>query len=195
MPPNRSAPVAPWRLPALATRLSRTGSGPPSSRCTRAPISSSRPCHCCTIPAPRSRRLALLIVGPAQGVISTDELLHWLHDPDPEVRRLCEFALSSRKVPREHIHLGRTLTDPDYHVRLNILDELHGAREIDAGIWLRYLSHDPKESVRVAAIRAAVEQRFGTQVDLRDRLEQMSRSDPSLTVRQEAGHYLSQVRD
>jgi len=146
-------------------------------------------------PSPEVRRLAMLVVGPAPSVISTDELLHWLHDADAEVRRLCEVALSSRKVPKEHIHLGRTLTDPDHHVRLNVLDELHGAREIDAGIWLRYLSHDPKESVRVAAVRAAVEQRFSTQVDLRDRLEQMSRSDPSLTVRQEAGHYLSQTRE
>ncbi|HZT80660.1 MAG TPA: HEAT repeat domain-containing protein [Gemmataceae bacterium] len=146
-------------------------------------------------PTPEVRRLAMLAVGPAQNVISTDELLHWLHDPDPDVRRLCEVALSSRKVPLEHIRLGRTLTDPDYHVRLNVLDELHNesARDIDASIWLRYLSHDPKESVRVAAVRAAVEHRFSTPVDLRDRLEQMARTDPSETVRQEAGHYLSRL--
>jgi len=67
------------------------------------------------------------------------------------------------------------------------------ARDIDASIWLRYLSHDPKESVRVAAVRAAVEHRFSTPVDLRDRLEQMARTDPSETVRQEAGHYLSRL--
>jgi hypothetical protein len=148
-------------------------------------------------PAPDVRGLAMLLVGPAQNVISTDELLHWLHDTDPEVRRLCEVALSSRKVPREHIRLGRTLTDPDYHVRLNVLDELHydSARDIDASIWLRYLSHDPKESVRVAAVRAAVEHRFSTPVDLRDRLEQMAKTDPSQTVRQEAGHYLSKLRE
>jgi hypothetical protein len=145
--------------------------------------------------SPEVRQMAMLLVGPAQNVLSTDDLLHWLHDPDAEVRRLCEVALGSRKVPKAHIRLGRTLTDPDHHVRLNILDELHRARDIDAGIWLRYLTHDPKESVRVAAVRAAVEQRFGTPVDLRDRLEQMSKTDPSQTVRQEAGHYLSQTRE
>jgi hypothetical protein len=148
-------------------------------------------------PSPEVRRLAMLVVGPAQSVISTDDLLHWLHDPDSDVRRLCEMALVSRKVPQKHIRLGRMLTDPDFHVRLNVLDELHSAqaRDIDAGIWLRYLSHDPKESVRVAAVRAAVEQRFYTPVDLRDRMEQMSKSDPSDTVRQLVGYSLSQIRD
>jgi hypothetical protein len=145
--------------------------------------------------SPEVRQLAMLLVGPAQNVLGTDDLLHWLHDDDAEVRRLCEAALGSRKVPRDHIRLGRTLTDPDHHVRLNVLDELHRARDIDAGIWLRYLSHDPVESVRVAAVRAAVEQRFGTPVDLRDRLEQMAKTDPSQTVRQEASHYLSQSRE
>jgi hypothetical protein len=145
--------------------------------------------------SPEVRRMAMLVVGPAQNVLSTDDLLHWLHDRDPEVRRLCEVALGSRRVPKDHIRLGRTLTDPDHHVRLKILDELRSARDIDAGIWLRYLTHDPKESVRVAAVRAAVEQRFGTPVDLRDRLEQMAKSDPSATVRQEAGHYLAQARE
>jgi hypothetical protein len=141
------------------------------------------------------RCVAMLAVGPAQNVIGTDDLLHWLHDPDPEVRRLCEAALGSRKVPRDHIRLGRMLTDPDHHVRLNVLDELHRAHDIDAGIWLRYLSHDPKESVRVAAARAAVEQRFGTPVDLHDRLEQMSKNDPSETVRQLTGYSLSRARE
>jgi hypothetical protein len=146
-------------------------------------------------PSAEVRCLAMLAVGPAQNVIGTDDLLHWLHDPDAEVRRLCEAALGSRKVPREHIRLGRMLTDPDHHVRLNVLDELHRAHDIDAGIWLRYLSHDPKESVRVAAARAAVEQNFGTPVDLHDRLEQMSRNDPSETVRQLTGYALSRSHE
>ncbi len=148
-------------------------------------------------PAAEVRRMAMIVVGPAQNVLSTDDLLHWLHDPDAEVRRLCEVSLSSRRMPQEHIRLGRTLTDPDHHVRLKVLDELRepAARDIDAGIWLRYLTHDPKESVRVAAVRAAVEQRFSTPVDLRDRLEQMAHADPSPAVRQEAGHYLMLTRD
>jgi hypothetical protein len=146
-------------------------------------------------PSPDVRQMAMLAVGPAQNVISTDDLLRWLHDPDQEVRRLCEVALVARKVPKEHIRLGRMLTDPDHHVRLNVLDELRGKPDIDAGIWLRYLSHDPLESVRVAAARAALELRYGTPVDFSDRLEQMSKSDPSPTVRQLMGYRLSQTRE
>src|SRR5262249_58102889 len=69
-------------------------------------------------PKPEVRRVAILVVGPAQNVISTDDLLRWLHDPDAEVRRLCEVALSGRQVPKEHIRLGRLLTDASPHERL-----------------------------------------------------------------------------
>jgi hypothetical protein len=146
---------------------------------------------------PEVRRLAMIAVGPTPNVLSTDDLLHWLHDPDADVRRLCEAALAARRVPPEHIRLGRMLTDPDHHVRLNVLDELHSpqAREIDPGIWLRYLTHDPMPSVRFAAARAAVERRYATPVDLRDRLEEMSHSDPSITVRQLTAFELSQAHE
>ncbi len=137
---------------------------------------------------PPVRRAALLAVGPARDVIHDDQLLPCLHDPDPEVRRLCEIALSGRGLRPEYLELGRLLTDPRPAARLRVLDHLAGSTELDPGLWLRRLSHDPSPSVRVAAMRAMTQQHF---VDLSDRIDQMARTDPSPTVCQLAQFYLN----
>jgi hypothetical protein len=134
------------------------------------------------------RQAALLAVGPARDVIHDDQLLPCLHDPDPEVRRLCEVALGGRGLRPEYLELGRLLTDPHPTKRLQVLDYLHGSTELDPGLWLRRLSHDPSPSVRVAAMRAMTQQTF---VDLSDRIDQMARTDPSPTVCQLAQFYLN----
>jgi len=134
------------------------------------------------------RQAALLAVGPARDVIHDDQLLPCLHDPDPEVRRLCEVALGGRGLRPEYLELGRLLTDPHPTKRLQVLDYLQGSTELDPGLWLRRLSHDPSPSVRVAAMRAMTQQTF---VDLSDRIDQMARTDPSPTVCQLAQFYLN----
>jgi len=134
------------------------------------------------------RRAALLAVGPARDVIHDDQLLPCLHDPDPEVRRLSESALTSRGLRPEYLRLGRLLTDPRPASRLQVLDCLRGSTELDPGLWLRRLSHDSSPSVRVAAMRAMTQQSF---VDLSDRIDQMARTDPSPTVCQLAQYYLN----
>jgi hypothetical protein len=139
-------------------------------------------------PSPDVRRAALGAVGLVREAVRDDELLRSLHDPDPDVRRLCEAALRSRGLQEEHIRRGRLLTDPRAAVRLQVLDGLCQASDLEPGVWLRHLSHDPEPAVRAAAVRMAGEQ---TLVDLSDRLQQMATDDPSDTVRQLARHYLS----
>ncbi|MFN4259172.1 MAG: HEAT repeat domain-containing protein [Gemmataceae bacterium] len=140
-------------------------------------------------PVPLVRQAAILAVGPAPEVMRTEELLHWLHDADPEVRRLCEAALRlKRGLREEHLKRGRLLTDPQPLRRLQVLEGLFQSDDLEPGIWLRHLSHDAEPAVRAAALRAAAEQ---TIVDLTDRMEQMARNDPSPTIRQMACYYLS----
>jgi hypothetical protein len=134
------------------------------------------------------RRAALLVVGPAREVVPDECLLPSLHDADPEVRRLCEEALGGRGLRPEYVELGRLLTDPRPSNRLQVLDHLHRSGDLDPGLWLRRLSHDPSPAVRVAAMRAMTQMPY---VDLSDRLDQMARSDPSPTVCQLARYYLS----
>jgi HEAT repeat protein len=140
-------------------------------------------------PAPEVRRAALLAVGDAPAVLATDDLLQWLHDPDAEVRRLCEGALRlARRLPEKHIRLGRLLTDQRPEVRIEVLACLRRDPDLEPGVWLRRLSHDPDAAVRAAAVRGMAEWELAT---LADRLGQMAQIDPSPTVRQLARYYLS----
>ena len=142
-------------------------------------------------PVPEVRRSAMLAVGSASNVINTDDLLPWLHDPDPQVRILCEKALRSRGLRDAHVKLGRLMTDSRPGVRLQVLDLLREANDLEPGIWLRRLSHDPTPAVRAAAVRAASDQAMLKMINLTDRLEQMAQNDPCPSVRQLAQYYLT----
>jgi len=52
-----------------------------------------------------------------------------------------------------------------------------------------------RSEVSGARLWGALKQRYGTPVDLKDRLEQMSKGDPSQTVRQLAAYHLSRARE
>jgi hypothetical protein len=142
-------------------------------------------------PAAEVRCAAMLAVGLRSTAIETDDLLRWLHDDSADVRRLCEDALRGRGLREEHLRLGRLMTDAQPGNRLQVLDLLRHVQDLEPGVWLRRLSHDPTPAVRAAAVRAAAEQRG---LDLRDRLEQMAQNDPCPTVRQVAQYYLSTQR-
>ncbi|HTU91050.1 MAG TPA: hypothetical protein VMF69_13310 [Gemmataceae bacterium] len=137
------------------------------------------------------RRAALVAVSRARDAVHDDQFLPCLHDPDPEVRRLCEQALIARGLRREYVELGRLLTDPQPAMRLQVLDRLRESTELDCGLWLRRLSHDRSPSVRVAAVRAMTQQSF---VDLSDRIDQIAREDRNPTVRQLAHYYFTHPR-
>jgi len=69
-----------------------------------------------------------------------------------------------------------------------VIESLQDTPDLDPGVWIRRLSHDPVPAVRAAAAREATNQ---TQVDLSGRIEQMAQNDPSPTVQQVARYYLS----
>jgi HEAT repeat protein len=139
-------------------------------------------------PAPEVRRTAMLAVGPLNEAIPTDRLLAWLHDPDADVRRLCEAALLAREdFQPEHLTLARLITAPEASVRLQVLAHLQHDSSLEPGIWLRRLGRDPAPEVRAAAVRAAANQ---PAVDLSDLIRERAQADPSQTVSQLAGYYL-----
>jgi hypothetical protein len=139
-------------------------------------------------PVPAVRRAAVLAVGPSGEAVPDDVLLPLLHDADAEVCRLVELALRSRGLQESHILLARLISDQRPGERLQVLDHLGAATDLEPGVWLRRLSKDPAPAVRAAAVRAAY---YQTHVDLRDRMRQMARQDPSPTVRQLAEYYLN----
>jgi hypothetical protein len=137
------------------------------------------------------RKTALVALSPAADLVSDDDLLPLLHDPDEEVQNLCELALRSRGLQESHILLARLISDDRPAARLQVLQHLGDATDLEPGVWLRRLCQDPAPAVRAAAVRAAVAQ---SQVDLRTCLHEMAQQDPSPTVRQLAGHYLNRPR-
>jgi HEAT repeat protein len=139
-------------------------------------------------PAPQVRKAALAALGPAKEVIGSDDLLPLLHDADVSVQKLAEEVLCSRGLPENQILLARLISDERPGQRLQVVHYLLEAEDLPLGIWLRRLSQDPAPAVRAAAVRAAY---YQTRTDLRDRLGEMAREDPSPTVRQLAHHYLN----
>jgi hypothetical protein len=150
-------------------------------------------------PDPRVRRTAMKALGPPaessagaeKPLVETDELLRWLHDPDPEVRQLCEMYLTkSRGRSERDVRLGRMLTHPDPMKRLQLLLALPEEEDLNVGLWLQQLSKDVDSAVRAGALRVAAEQN----IDFGDRMEQMMRNDPDGTVRKIAEHYRKMYR-
>jgi hypothetical protein len=130
-------------------------------------------------PEAEVRRAAVLAVGNSRTAISDERLAIALHDSDSEVRRLCEKALLGRGLSRRHIQLARLITDSRPGTRLQVLFYLREDSDLDVAVWLRLLTKDPAESVRLAAVRAAAEM---TVNELHDRLEEMATGDPNPTV-------------
>jgi hypothetical protein len=141
--------------------------------------------------APEVRRAAVLAVGPSRTFVTDDDLLTWLHDPDAEVRRLTEAALRSRGLRAIDVRMGRLLTDPRPAGRLELLVMLRDDDELDLCTWLRRLTDDPSPAVRAAAARLADERQV---FQLADRLAEMAKADPDLTVRQTVSYHLGRLQ-
>src|SRR5262245_46840677 len=98
------------------------------------------------------RRAAVLALGPvrdgAAPALGDDELLKCLHDPDDEVRRLCEMGLRSRGRSPRDIRLGRRYTAPDPAERQKLLLDLTHEDELDVAVWLERLTADPDPAIR-----------------------------------------------
>jgi hypothetical protein len=139
-------------------------------------------------PAAEVRAAALIALGPMPRIVAEEELLPLLHDTDLKVQQLCELALRGRGLQEHHLEMARLISDPRPAARLQVLQHLRTASDVDAGVWLRRLSQDPAAAVRASAVRAASEQR---PIDLADRLREMQREDASPTVRELAAHYLT----
>lgn len=131
------------------------------------------------------RHAAVLVLSSARDVLGDDELLPLLHDADVRVQQVAEMALRSRGLDDSQLDMARLISDPRPQGRLQVLQHLRQASDLDPGVWLRRLCQDSSPAVRAAAVRAAVQQQCG----LGDRLAEMAGHDPSPTVRELAGYY------
>ena len=136
------------------------------------------------------RRAAMMAVGPAvrdEPVIGDEELFPWLHDPDLEVRAVCESALATRGMDGDQIAAARRLTHPEAAERLKLLLDLRWGQDTvrDPGPWLERLSRDADPAVRAGAARVACE----CQLTFAGWLDRLATEDPDGTVRDIAAYY------
>ena len=134
------------------------------------------------------RRAAIVAVGSVRegrAAVADDELLKCLHDPDAEVRHLCEMSLRGRGRSPRDIRLGKRYTAPDPAERQKLLLDLADEDELDVSVWLDRLTSDADPAVRAGVARLA----YTRNVDLGSRLDQLSRTDPDPTVRRVANYY------
>ena len=147
---------------------------------------------------PEVRRAALFAVGPAtdgEPVVSDEELFHWLHDPDVDVRKICHGALVSRGRTDGEIALGRRLVDPDAGERLKLLLDLRYDDDLaDPEPWFERLSHDVDPGVRAGAARSIVELNAEKKLPVPGWVAQLAEADPDPTVRRIALFYRSEPR-
>lgn len=136
---------------------------------------------------PGVRRVALVALGTNTDVVREEHLLPLLHDTDAEVQRLCEAVLRSRGLSDTHVRMARLISHESPSVRLQVIPFLRQAADLDADVWLRRLTLDPAPAVRAAAVRVAS---VDVSDDLRHRLAEMARADPSPTVREIARFYV-----
>lgn len=140
------------------------------------------------------RRAAILALGPLgrpdRVAATDDDLVRLLHDPDGEVRRLCEMSLRSRGRSPRDIRLAKRYAAPHAAERQKLLLDLADDEERDVSVWLERLTTDSDPAVRAGALRVAAER----QVDLTTRMEQMQQNDPDGTVRRIASYYHTKQR-
>ena len=133
------------------------------------------------------RRAALFAVAPATDddpVIGDEDLFHWLHDPDSDVRKLCHDALLSRNRSESEISLGRRLTAPSAAVRLELVLTLRDEDDLpDPEPWLERLSRDVDPGVRAGAARMAVLLAAERKLPTPGWVTQLANTDPDPTVR------------
>ncbi len=82
----------------------------------------------------------------------TDVLMRWLHAEDPSVASRAEAELRRRSFTDVHLELARRLFDPDPAVRIELARTLPKLTSVNPVPWLLWLSRDPRNEVRLAAI-------------------------------------------
>ncbi|MBV8268028.1 MAG: HEAT repeat domain-containing protein [Planctomycetaceae bacterium] len=116
-------------------------------------------------------------------LLTEDALLKRLYDQEPAIRESAEIVLTTRGLTADQIGLGKQIFSPKPELRAAVIPLLGQRTDIDPMVWLLQLSHDPVESVRIAAAEAMAE-RFTPEA--RQRLTEMAETDPSPAVRQAA---------
>jgi len=188
---GRTAVAAALKMPSAAARVAAIRAASLPQVALRSEI-----LPLLSVPEAEVRRAALFAVGPAidgEPVIGDEDLFHWMHDPDADVRTICRAALVSRGRTDAEIMLGSRLLDPDANERLRLLIDLRYEDELpDVEPWLERLSHDADAGVRAGAARVMMEIAAERKLPAPAWVDRLAETDPEPMVRRVAKYYRMQ---
>jgi HEAT repeats len=130
------------------------------------------------------RQQTLVAFAGRRDLVTEEDILPLLYDPSPAVAPVAEQVLRGRGLSQEQVGLGKLISHPRAEMRVGAIPLLQGRSDINPSIWLLHLSHDPAELVRVRAVEALAGH---DSPEVRKRLEEMARTDPSAPIREAAG--------
>lgn len=142
-------------------------------------------------PDPHVRLQTLRSFAKRRGVLSEESILPMIYDSNPHVSSAALETLKDRGLSQELIGLCRLIAHPTAGMRVSAIPLLLKREDVDPLVWLMYLSRDKDESVRIKAIEAF---KGKDDVEIRQRLTEMSLSDQSPSVRQAAAKMVEAVK-
>jgi hypothetical protein len=123
-------------------------------------------------------------VAEGETVIADEALFGWLHDPDPEVRKVCCDALVARGRTDAEISLARKFSSPEPSERLKLIYDLRYDDDVsDPEPWLERLGRDREPSIRAGAARVILEMAAERKQKWPAWVSRMMVADPDATVR------------
>ncbi|WP_169975265.1 HEAT repeat domain-containing protein [Tautonia rosea] len=139
---------------------------------------------------PAVRMQVLTSFAPRRDVLTDDEVLPLLFDPESPVALAAQLVLKARGLNDDLIGLAKLLYHPRADLRASAIAQIERREDIDPIVWLDRLSHDQDEQVRSQAMEAL--SRLASP-DARRRVSEMAASDPSPTVRDAARRALDDL--
>jgi hypothetical protein len=139
---------------------------------------------------PAVRMQVLTSFAHRRDVLTDDEVLPLLFDPESPVALAAQFVLKARGLDDDLIGLAKLLHHPRADLRVSAIAQIERREDIDPIVWLDHLSRDEDERVRTQAMEAL--SRLASP-DARRRVAEMAASDPSPTIRDAARRVLDDL--
>lgn len=132
---------------------------------------------------PGVRIQVLLSFADRVNLLTEEAILPLLYDPSEFVSPVAERVLKNRGLSPEQLGLSKLVVHPRAEMRLSAFPFLKDRTDVDPVIWLRYLSRDRDEAVRMKALEELAQI---TTPEARQRISEMAAADTSAVIRERA---------
>lgn len=123
-------------------------------------------------------------------LLTDEDVLPRLYDPEPAVAVAAQVVLRARGLDDEQLGLAKLMYHPRPELRISAIDALETREDIDPVVWLLQLSYDRDDAVRAEALKALARR---PSPDACRRVAEMAEGDPSEAIRRSAVELLPRM--